>query len=88
MKQVKLIEKILSNREYCEKIAEMSLEEFRAELAERGMELKDAESAYRIIKTTIASGELDEEALTAITGGMAVTMCELYEGPLGNNSNC
>lgn len=88
MSQMKLIEKILSNREYCEKIAAMTLEEFKAALAQRGAELKDVEKAYRIIMVSVAGGELDDEELEAVAGGMAVTMCELYEGPFGNSSGC
>ena len=40
MQKVKLIEKILTNKEYCEKIVEMTFEEFEAELARRGVQVK------------------------------------------------
>ena len=66
---MKLIEKILANREYCEKIAEMTLEEFQAALAARGAEVPDAEKAYRMIKSSLAEGELDDGDLEAISGG-------------------
>jgi len=79
MKQVKLIEKILSNREYCEKIAEMSLEEFQAALAQRGLEEKNAGKIYSVIKTAVAGGELDEDDLLQVSGG-ACSMCECAPG--------
>ena len=85
---MRLIEKILTNREYCERIAAMTLDEFKAALAQQGLELKDAEKAYRIIMASVAGGDLGDDDLTAVAGGMAVTMCELYEGPFGNNSDC
>ena len=79
MKQVKLIEKILSNRKYCEKIAEMSLEEFQAALAQRGLEAKNAEKIYSAAKTSAAGGELDDDDLNLVSGG-ACSMCECAPG--------
>lgn len=69
MSQLKLIEKILSDKENCEKIAAMTLEEFKEALAQRGLEIKDAERVYSTIRTSVAGGELDEEDLNAVTGG-------------------
>ena len=43
MEQMKLIEKILTNKEYCEKIAAMSCETFAQELATHGIELPNIE---------------------------------------------
>lgn len=63
------IKSLLSNKEYCEKIAAMTLEKFKEELSRRGIELPDPEHTYRMIKTSIASGELDEDDLAAVSGG-------------------
>lgn len=69
---MKLIEKILANREYCEKIAAMTLEEFKEALAQRGIEVPDAEKAYRMIKSSLVEGELDDGDLDAVAGGYVI----------------
>ena len=76
MKQTKLIEKILTNNEYCEKIAEMSLEAFREELASKGIELSNIEKVYNTIKTSVAGGEISDEELEAVAGGVGMCDCK------------
>lgn len=69
MSQMKLIEKILANKEYCEKIAEMSLEDFKAALSQRGLDEKNAEKIYSAVKTSLVGGELDDDDLALVAGG-------------------
>lgn len=76
MSQMKLIEKILSNREYCEKIAAMTVEELKAELASRGVELENIEKFYNTVKLSVAGGELSEDDLDTITGGVGMCECK------------
>lgn len=79
--QMKLIEKILTNKEHCEKIAEMSLEEFQAALAQRGLEGNNAEKIYSAVKTSLVGGELDDDDLAMVAGGGLCFPCSC-------DSNC
>ena len=76
MEQIKLIEKILTNKEYCEKVADLSLEAFREELAKQGIELNNLEKVYNTIKTSVACGELSDEDLEAVAGGVGMCDCK------------
>ena len=70
---MKLVEKILSNKEYSEKVAAMTAEEFMHEIGKRGFEL-EAEKAvqiYQQVKLSVAGGELDDDQLDVISGGWA-----------------
>ena len=79
MSQMKLLEKILANKEYCAKIAEMSLEEFKEALAGRGLEIQNVEKIYSTVKTSLAGGALEDDDLDAVAGG-ACGMCECAPG--------
>ena len=76
MKQTKLIEKILTNKEYCEKIAEMTLEAFAEELKKKGVELPNVEKVYNMIKTSVAGGELSDDDLETVAGGVGMCDCK------------
>ena len=76
MKQTKLIEKILTNKEYCEKIAEMTLESFREELTRKGFELNNIEKVYNTIKISVAGGELSDDELETVAGGVGMCDCK------------
>ena len=76
MKQTKLIEKILTNKEYCEKIAEMTLESFREELTRKGVELNNIEKVYNTIKISVAGGELSDDELETVAGGVGMCDCK------------
>ena len=76
MQKVKLIEKILTNKEYCEKIIEMTFEEFEAELARLGVQVKDAEMIYNTVKTAAAGGNVADDDLEAVTGGRIACSCD------------
>ena len=78
MNQTKMIEKILADKEYCAKVAGMSLEEFKAELAQRGLDLAKAEACYKAVKISVAGGALEDDDLEAVAGG--VGMCECAPG--------
>ena len=76
MKQTKLIEKILTNKEYCEQIARMTMDSFREELAKKGIELNNIEKVYNTIKVSVAGGELSDEELEAVAGGVGMCDCK------------
>ena len=69
MNQLKLIEKILTNKDYREKVVDMSTEDFTAALAQHGLNIPDAEELLCKLKETISVGELSDSDLESISGG-------------------
>ena len=76
MNQLKLIEKILTNNEYREKVVDMSIEDFKAALAQQGLNIPDAEELLRKLKETISVGELSDSDLESISGGRVACTCK------------
>ena len=81
MNQMKLMEKILTNDVYCEKIIHMTLEDFQAALAEHDVSVQNAEALFRKLKDAIAGGELSDEDLAGVAGGaLACNYDDLPDG--------
>ena len=76
MNQLKLMEKILTNRESCKKIVDMSVEDFKAALMQRGIDTENAEDLLRKLKETISGGELNDSDLEIVSGGVLACYLE------------
>lgn len=67
---MEVLQKILSDKELVEKIAQLSLEEFKAELTARNLDTANAEKFYQMIRASQASsGELSDDDLDNVSGG-------------------
>ena len=81
MSQMKLLEKILTNDAYCEKVAQMTLEDFQTALAEHDVSVQNTEALFRKLKEAIAGGALSDDDLAGVAGG--VVACNYKDLPNG-----